>query len=413
MARRLISILFLALAFFFVIVMLGGLTGCNGTLGALKEANDYSPLLGYVSVAQEQEGEVWTGRLCDSRGKEVMLFKFTPSGGEARQEYVLFPRRFFAWAGKHVAYCGAERQEVILVDYQTQKEVFRRRLPERVTYLSAHPKGEEVLVATEKALYLVQPAEESGAPRSSEKAPAFILRRLKEGVFHWPALSPDGRQVASGKKDEKGEGTALVVLDLLSGREKEMLPPFTNPAAPDVAYRIITSVAWTPDGKRIVVGTTSPADPRVEWLVTLNPETGQKRDLMSTTQLYTPPGCFTPNGKHYLFSQGKPDYREFMGEGSQYTGPDVPDPFWAKLVLLELETDQLTYFQHIPPDLNSYWPLCDREGKIYFLDKDPNIVFSSPHQSAASVSIYRVPLQGGQPERLLEVKGLVSYAVIP
>jgi len=284
MARRLISILFLALAFFFVIVMLGGLTGCNGTLGALKEANDYSPLLGYVSVAQEQEGEVWTGRLCDSRGKEVMLFKFTPSGGEARQEYVLFPRRFFAWAGKRVAYCGAERQEVILVDYQTQKEVFRRRLPERVTYLSAHPKGEEFLVATEKALYLVQPAEESSATRSSEKAPVFTLRRLKDGVFHWPPLSPDGRQVASGKKDEKGEGTALVVLDLSSGREKEMLPPFINPGAPDVAYRIITSVAWTPDGKRIVVGATSPADPRVEWLVTLNPETGQKRDLMSTTQ---------------------------------------------------------------------------------------------------------------------------------
>jgi hypothetical protein len=97
MARRLIYVLFLALAPSFVIVMLGGLTGCNGTLGALKGANDRS-LLGYVSVAQEQEGEVWTGRLCDSRGKEVMLFKFTPSGGEVRQEYVLFPRRFFAWA---------------------------------------------------------------------------------------------------------------------------------------------------------------------------------------------------------------------------------------------------------------------------------------------------------------------------
>ena len=202
------------------------------------------------------------------------------------------------------------------------------------------------------------------------------------------------------------------MLDLSSGREKEMLPPFTNPATPDVAYRIITSVAWSPDGKRIVVGTTSPADPRVEWLVTLDPETGQKRDLISTTQLYTPPGCFTPDGKRYLFSQGKPDYRELMGEGSQYTGPDVPDPFRAKLVLLELETEQLTYLQHIPPDLNSYWPLCDGEEKIYFLDKDPNIVFSSPHQSAASVSIYRMPLQGGQPEHLLGVKGLVSYAVI-
>ncbi|NPV30545.1 MAG: hypothetical protein HPY58_13045 [Firmicutes bacterium] len=412
MTRRLISILFLALAFFFAIVILGGLTGCNGTLCALKEANDYSPLLGYVSVAQEQEGEVWTGRLRDSRGKEVMLFKFTPSGGEARQEYLLFPRRFFAWAGKHVAYCGAEQQEVVLVDYQTQKEVFRKRLPERVTYLSAHSKGEEFLVATEKALYLVQPAEESSVPRSSEKAPAFTLRRLKDGVFHWPALSPDGRQVASGKKDEKGEGTALVVIDLSSGRAKEMLPPFTNPAAPDVAYRIITSVAWSPDGKRIVVGTTSPADPRIEWLVILEPETGQKQDLLSTTQLYTPPGCFTPDGRHYLFSQGKPDYREFLGEGNQYTGPDVPDPFRAKLVLLELETGRLTHLRNIPPDLNSYWPLCGGEEKIYFLDKDPDRLVSSLRRDAASVSIYRVPLQGGQPERLLGVKGLVSYAVI-
>lgn len=168
--------------------MLGGLTGCNDTLGALKEANVRS-LLGYVSVTQEQEGEVWTGRLRDSRGKEVMLFKFTPSGGEARQEYVLFPRRFFAWAGKRVAYCGAEQREVIVVDYQTQKEVFRRRLPERVTYLSAYRKGEEFLVATEKALYLVQPAEESSATRSSEKAPVFTLHRLKDGGFHRPALS--------------------------------------------------------------------------------------------------------------------------------------------------------------------------------------------------------------------------------
>ena len=185
MARRLIYILFLALAFFFVIVMLGGLTGCNGTLGTLKEANDYSPLLGYVSVTQEQDREVWTGRLHDSWGKEVMLFKFTPSGGEARQEYALFPRRFFAWAGKHVAYCGAEQQEVILVDYETQKEVFRRRLPERVTYLSAHPKGEEFLVATEKALYLGQPAEESSAPRSS-KAPALHCAASKMGCFTGP-----------------------------------------------------------------------------------------------------------------------------------------------------------------------------------------------------------------------------------
>lgn len=312
-----------------------------------------------------------------------------------------------------MAYCGAEQQEVILVDYQTQKEVFRRRFAERVTYLSAHPRGEEFLVATEKALYLVQPAEGSSAPRSSEKAPAFILRRLKDGVFHWPALSPDGRQVASGKKDKKGEGTALVVLDLSSGREREMLPSFTNPCAPDVAYRIITSVAWSPDGKRIVVGTTSPADPRKEWLVILEPETGQKRDLMSTTQLYTPPGCFTPDGKHYLISRGKPDYREFMGEGSQYTGPDVPDPFRAKVVLLEPETGRLTYLRHIPPDLDSYWPLCDPGGKIYFLDKDPDRVVYSLRRDAAGVSVYRAASQEGQPERLLEVKGLASYAVIP
>ncbi len=188
-------------------------------------------MLGYVSVTQEGDKEVWTGRLRDSRGKEVMLFKFTPSGGEIRQDYDLFPRRFFAWGKRHFAYCGAEQQEIILVDYQAQKEVFRKRFPERVTYLSAHPRGEEFLVATEKALYLLQPAEGSTESRFSEKTPAFTLRRLKDGVFHWPALSPDGRQVASGKKDKKGEGTALVVLDLSSGREKEMLPSFTNPAS--------------------------------------------------------------------------------------------------------------------------------------------------------------------------------------
>jgi len=91
----------------------------------------------------------------------------------------------------------------------------------------------------------------------------------------------------------------------------------------------------------------------------------------------------------------------------------VPDPFRAKLVLLELETGRLAYLRHIPPDLNSYWPLCDREGKIYFLDKDPDRVVSSLRRDAAGVSVYRAASQEGQPERLLGVKGLVNYAVIP
>jgi Tol biopolymer transport system component len=318
------------------------------------------------------------------------------------------------------------------VPTERQKEIFRQQLPERATYLSAQPQGDKFLVATEKAFYLLQPAEGS----------SFTLKRLKEGVFHWPALSPDGQQVAAGKgggkereaasvvkklspdEVEKGPGTALVILDISSGQEREMLSLLLDRRAPDTTYRIITSVGWSPDGKRVVAGTTSPADPRIEWLVSVDVANGQVHGLLETTQLYTPPGSFTPDGKYYLFSQGKPDYREFLGEGDQYTGPRVPEPFWAKIGLLELESGKISYLQNIPPDLNAYWPLTelktdvyfhdsDRGGYIYFLDQDHyNWVRFPPEGSLPATGVCRVSLQGGQPERLFEVRGLVSYAVI-
>ncbi len=406
--------MFLVLVFFFVILSREEYGGGSGGLGTLNEANASSLLLGYVSLHKEQDRQVWTGWLRDGQGRGARIFEFSPSGARAEQEYTLAPRRFFAWAGRYAAYCGARQKEVILVDYRTKKEVFRRSLPECITYLNANPK-DEFLIATEKSLYILQPAKESKTPRSSGKKPAFILHRLKNGVFHWPALSPDGQRVAVGRKDEKGEGIALVVFDLSSGREKVMLSPYFDPNAPEVAYRLITSIAWSPDGQRLVVGTTSPADPPVEWLVIIDPEVGSRQELVEATQLYTPPGHFTPDGKYYIFSQGKPDYREFMGEGNQYTGPNIPDPFHAKLVLLDLETGGLTYFQQIPASLNAYWPSCDEQENIYFLDEDIEFGVNPPlHQPIETiVGIYRMPLQGGQPKLLLRVKGLISYAVIP
>ncbi|MGI9952635.1 hypothetical protein V3F56_09775 [Moorellaceae bacterium AZ2] len=409
------------------LLVLGALAGCQS-----KEAVKESRLFGgLVTAAQEGDKEIWTGWLRDSQGKEVTLFKFTVSDAQVKQNYSLFPRRFFAWGPKYLAHCGAEQKDVILIDYKTQKEIFRQQLPERATYLSAQPQGDKFLVATEKALYLLQPGEGS----------SFTLKRLKEGVFHWPALSPDGQQVAAGKeggKEPKGPsvekklspdqvgkrpGVALVILDVSSGEEREMLSPFLDRQVPDTTYRIITSVAWSPDGKRVVAGTTSPADPRIERLVSVDVANGQVHELLETTQLYTPPGSFTPDGKYYLFSQGKPDYREFLGEGDQYTGPRVSEPFRAKIGLLEVESGKISYLQNIPPDLHAYWPLTEAKTDLYFHDSDPggyiyfldqdhyNWVRFLPEGSLPATGVYRVPLQGGQPERLFEVRGLVSYAV--
>ncbi|WP_041432813.1 hypothetical protein [Syntrophothermus lipocalidus] len=80
--RRLLLIFF-GLAFLCSVAVAADLSGCRG---AQKGAAALSPSLGYVTITKEGDKEVWTGRLRDSRGKEVMLFKFTPSGGEARQE---------------------------------------------------------------------------------------------------------------------------------------------------------------------------------------------------------------------------------------------------------------------------------------------------------------------------------------
>lgn len=89
------------------------------------------------------------GKIWYSSCKEDLIFKVKMSRNKIKGlDY--FPVRLFAWGKNHVAYCGEDLKELILVDYTTKKEVYRNRMPEMIKYISANKQTGEFVIATEK-----------------------------------------------------------------------------------------------------------------------------------------------------------------------------------------------------------------------------------------------------------------------
>jgi len=248
-----------------------------------------------------------------------------------------------------------------------------------------------------------------GSGKSIDKS--LAVRLLIEGsVYHWPVLSPDSSWVAYGKAEPGQLAQSVMVLNIVAGEETELLPDML---VLEDFYRMVTSLTWSIDGRKLIVGQTGPASPPIESLVVLDIETKNAVDLLDTTSLYNPPVSVSPDGRYFIFSQGKLDYREFMGEGDDYRGPDVPEPFYARLDLLDLDTEVVSYPEFEIGELNAYWPQWGAGNQvIYFADADIYWNAWWANKRTTVTTIYRATLNDRTVEKLFEAKNIITYTLL-
>ncbi len=119
-------------------------------------------------------------------------------------------------------------------------------------------------------------------------------------------FSPDGKKACfrRGLLDQGAD--SLVIADLGTGKERELL----RIKDPD---RFQTSPAWSPDGKRIVIGMLSLTEGQEAWLVAVDVETGQSARIGAKTWLSTNSVGWAPDGGAVLVSGFEP----WAGRGNQ------------------------------------------------------------------------------------------------
>ncbi|WAM33185.1 hypothetical protein [Caldicellulosiruptor morganii] len=378
----------------FVIILTGFLYAYFLQLGIEK--------IGYVKVLNNKNrnmlyGTTFEGRIADSKGNDKLLFKFKTSSTEIDQELTFFPRRFFSWGKDYIA-CTQNLEEVILVDYKTGKEVYRQRLNERVEFINANKTKEEFVIATEKALYILKYQKK----QETDKKSPFILERVAEGKFWFPAISRDSRYIVCGEIESSNVlATSLVVFDLLNNTKKKLISEKIGNLPLTEDYREIYYTAISNDNKWVVISTSSSATPPYRYLAAVNLKSGLVKEFWENTGLCNSPGCFVSSDK-YMFTQGEPEYKGF-GDYSK-----IIEPFRSKPVVVDLNTGKLEIVNGIPKNINIYWPICSSSKTIYFIDRD---CYSSVPNRIFNTSIYS--LKNKKLELLFNVEGgIVSYDVI-
>jgi Tol biopolymer transport system component len=91
-----------------------------------------------------------------------------------------------------------------------------------------------------------------------------------------PGLAPDGRTIAAIYRDDATKASILMLLPVSGGEAKKLLR-VREPESLDQRY-----VAWTPDGRGVLVGKRVMAEQGEIWVVPVDGGTPRKIDVGST-----------------------------------------------------------------------------------------------------------------------------------
>lgn len=129
-------------------------------------------------------------------------------------------------------------------------------------------------------------------------------RLAADDFFRWPPQwSPDGRQLAFGRRRQIGGGkveTSLVIRDLSSAQERVIQGPSAGAYLPN---------DWRQDGRAIIGSVLEPTRPAqiVEWLLSSGSEAATARLISSDAKLNFWQPHYSPNGRWIAFFAARVD----------------------------------------------------------------------------------------------------------
>jgi serine/threonine protein kinase/Tol biopolymer transport system component len=175
-------------------------------------------------------------------------------------------------------------------------------------------------------------------------------------LINW---SPDGTQLLFATQSDQDNSVKTYIVSSEGGRPQRLLPDDTGPE---------TDANWSPDGHRIVFSTSPEGG--------TNPKSELRLVDMDSHQVATIPGSVGMFSPHW-----SPDGRSIAAQTSDH----------LILKIFNIATGQWSTLY----TGNCAFPAWSRNSRyIYYLD----------YQSGAG--IYRVPVVGGKPERVADLKGV-------
>ena len=138
-----------------------------------------------------------------------------------------------------------------------------------------------------------------------------LIQRPFVGAFR---LSPDGRYIASGMKDESTKSAAAELIPVLGGEPRELMRVDQPTYLTGFTGQLVAVAGWTPDSRSVLLRTSSPTGGQSEtWLVSLD---GKRRkldlDLGITKRI--PQLRVHPDGQQMAF---------------EVSGPQKPPEIWV------------------------------------------------------------------------------------
>lgn len=283
--------------------------------------------------------------------------------------------------------------------------------PERV--LSATDISDPAAVTRDGTLYYSRPSDQSDVYVADVNLETETLtsqpRQISPkyaGNKWWPAWSPDGRSLAYNI----GGPPKIVVVELDSGQEREIIPPLTS---------LIRILQWHQDGRLRLNGQTTDGP---EGYYAMMPDSGATPSLLASGFIDRP--VFSSDGRTMYWGRGARGPGIFAqdlstGETKTLYQPSTPPATRNPSTALSPDGRWLAVvLQNTPPELNSLAVLSTSggEAKIIVSEKDccgPGSLNWTPdsqrvlyERQGSGVSI--VSRDGGTPKRIgLENSGPV------